>query len=187
MGILGLLVVMGAVIAPSVQAQEYGVLAGFHQTTAKTDVSGVSIDGKFNFKLGLTMAFELDNDFMFRTGAIYNQRHFESKYSGSSITTTYFFDYLDVPVNFQYNLTETFGVFAGLVAGININERVDVPGSTTRANAEVNGLIPFADAGVSFLFNDMIGFEVYYERGLGKLAKDLKDFSTFGGNFIYLF
>jgi hypothetical protein len=187
-----LLFFFGLVLCSAAQAQEYGFLAGVHQTTAAFDGAsgGASIDGKFNFKFGLTMGFELAPGMRFRTGAIYNQRHFEMKNVTAGplvFDEKVNFDYVDVPANFQYNFNENIGVFGGLVVGININDKVNVPGSNVNVDANANGLIPLVDVGVNILAADMIGFDVYYERGLGKIADGVKDYSTFGGNFIYWF
>lgn len=170
-----------------VQAQEYGFLAGVHQTTASTDISGATLDGQFNFKAGLTMGFELAPGMRFRTGAIYNQRHVELNYGAGTRKDKVNFDYIDVPANFQYNFNEMVGLFGGLVVGINVSDKIDVPAGVTASSPGANGLIPLADVGVNFLFADMIGFDVYYEQGLGKFADHMKGFSTFGGNFIYWF
>ncbi|MBX3023063.1 MAG: PorT family protein [Bdellovibrionales bacterium] len=181
-----LLAISAVFISFAAQAQEYGFLAGVHQTTASTDVNGASTDGKFGFKAGLTMGFELAPLMKFRTGAIYNQRHFEVK--AGATTVEWNFDYLDVPALFQYNINETFGLFGGLNIGININDRTNIkPSVAVTPDNEANGLIPLVQVGGNFLFEDMIGFDVYYERGLGKIGKDVKDFSTFGANFIYWF
>lgn len=185
-----ILILTAALMTSTAGAQEYGFLAGFHQTTATLENSpGSSIDGKFNFKIGLTMGFELAPMMRFRTGAIYNQRHFDLKttVAATNITAKYQFDYIDVPALFQYNFNETVGIFGGLNVGINVNDKIDVPAGIVAADPETNGLIPLAQVGANFLFDDMIGFDVYYERGLGKIAKDIKDYSTFGANFIYWF
>jgi hypothetical protein len=170
-------------------AQEYGLLVGFHQTTASTDSTFYSgAEGELNWKFGLAMAFELVPNVRFKTGAIYNERHVDFKVKGTTDKIKYNFAYVDVPANVQYNINEMFGIYGGLVIGINVNDKVNAPaGYSVSSDQDVKALIPLADAGINFMFSDMIGIDLYYERGLGDYAKDVKDFSTFGANFIYWF
>ena len=177
---------LGLLFAIPAFGQEYGFVAGVHQTGAETDIAGTSIDGKFNFKLGLAMGFELLPQMRFRTGTIYSRRYVEFNAS-STVKERLNYDYIDVPVNFQYNFNDMVGVFGGLVVGINISDKVDSPLGVPVSDRGTNGLIPLADLGLNFLFEDMIGFDLYFERGLGKFAENWKNFNTFGGNFIYWF
>ncbi|NJL25003.1 MAG: porin family protein [Calothrix sp. SM1_5_4] len=176
--------VIVATVPAAALAQEYNFTVGVHQTTADSGVAGASTDGKFNFKAGLGMAFELADGMHFRTGAIYNQRHFDEK---TSFKREVNFDYIDVPANFQYGFNDMFALFGGLIVGINVNDDTDVPRGITVTDPEAKGLVPLINLGANFLFNDMVGFDLYYERGLGDFAEELKDYSSFGGNFLYWF
>jgi hypothetical protein len=163
-------------------AQEYGALLGVHQTSADSDLNGTSVDGVFNFKAGLAVGFELAEFTKFRTGVIYNQRHLESTTAGSKTEIKY--DYLDVPALIQYNVNEMFGMFGGLVVGINVNDDLK-PKPTSKVDVET--LIPLLSVGINLTFQDMIGFDIYYERGMGDISDGLENFSTFGANFLYWF
>jgi len=176
------LIAAAFLISPFASAQEFGVLVGVHQTTADSDTTGVSVDGVFNFKAGLTVGFELAEAAKFRTGLLYNQRHVETK-SGASKTDVNF-AYLDVPALVQYNVNEMFGLFGGLVVAVNVNDDVD-PAPAVKVDAET--LLPLLSLGVNLTFQDMIGFDVYYERGMGDIAKGLENYGTFGANFLYWF
>lgn len=182
-----LLVLSALLISATAQAQEYGLLLGVHQTNAELETAGgASTEGKFGFKAGLAMGFEIGPMMKFRTGAVYNQRHFDVKAGAAKQEVA--FDYLDVPAFFQYNFNEMFGLYGGLNIGININDKVNyTPDVSPKPDVEANGLIPLVQVGGNFLFDDMIGFDVYYERGLGKFAKNVKDYNTFGANFLYYF
>ena len=178
--------IVGMLISAAAQAQEYGFVAGVHQTGASTDSEGNTIDSQFNFKTGLAMGFELAPKMRFRTGALFNRRHVDLNVAPNTKYKIKF-DYIDVPANFQYNFNDTVGLFGGLVVGINVADKVEAPIGSIAADPQANGLIPLADVGVNLLFEDMIGFDFYYERGLGKFADHWSGFSTFGGNFIYWF
>lgn len=181
-----LILATGLMMAGAANAQEFGGLLGVHQTTADTDVAGASIDGQFNFKAGLLVNFGLNDMAKFRTGLLYNQRHVEMKASGTKVAEINF-NYLDVPALFQYNMNEMFGLFGGLVVGINAGDDVKWSPGVTASKADKKGLIPLIQVGANVTFDDMIGFDLYYERGMGEYADHLKDFSTFGANFIYWF
>jgi hypothetical protein len=177
-----LFMVTGMLMSTAAMAQEYGLALGFHQTSASTDISGASVDGKLNFEGGLAVGFELVPMLKFRTGFLYNQRHFKTK-SGGSTLVDYGFDYFDVPINVQYNFNEMVGIFGGLTVAINSSDSTD----PTQSNLDMTKLLPLINAGVNFTFQDMIGFDLYYERGMGDIAKNVKDYSTFGGRFLYWF
>jgi len=181
-----LILATGLLMNSAAFAQEFGALAGVHQTTADTDSSGSSINGVFNFKAGMLVNFGLNDMAKFRTGLLYNQRHVEVKASGTKIAEINY-NYLDVPALFQYNMNEMFGLFGGLVVGINVGDDVKVSNGYTTGNTNKKGLIPLAQIGANVTFDNMIGFDLYYERGIGEFADHMKDFSTFGANFIYWF
>lgn len=165
-------------------AQEYGVLAGVHQTGADSNMTGDSVDGVFNFKAGFAAAFPLTNQVKFRTGLIYDQRHVKYKYStGAEVDLD--FDYFDVPALVQYNVNEMFGFFGGLVIGINANDSAKPKASAPAIDA--TSLLPILSLGVNMMFQDMIGFDVYYERGMGDVSRLHENFHTFGANFLYWF
>lgn len=168
-----------------VNAQEFAGVIGIHQVDADTDVTTASIDGKMNFKAGLGVRFALMENSYFRTGVLYNQRHFEATSSG--LDFEYNFDYLDIPATYQYNVNEMFGLFGGLVIGVNINDDVEAPTGVTVADPDAEAMIPLLTAGVTLMFDDMIGFDFYYERGMGSFADDLETYNSFGANFNYWF
>lgn len=176
-----LVLALGMFLGTAVQAQEYGALLGVHQTSADSVNSGTSIDGGFNFKAGLAVAFELMEGTKFRSGLLYNQRHIEAKSAG--VKSDINFDYFDIPALVQYNVNDMFGFFGGLVVGVNVNDDVHPKGT----DPDAKSLIPLLNLGFNLTFQDMIGFDVYYERGLGKFAENLENYGTFGANFIYWF
>ncbi len=179
-----LLLVFTLLICSPALAQEFGGSIGFNQTTADSNIPGVSVDGKLNYKLGALVAFELADGFKFRSGLLYAPRNFDVKLLGRTIEVN--LSYLDVPALVQFNVNEMVGLFGGMVFAFNTAEDVDVPAGITM-ETDVDKLIPLLHLGVNFLFQDMIGFDVYYERGLGEFAKHMENFSTFGANFIYWF
>ena len=182
--------ILGSLISSAAMAQDYGLTIGVHQTTATVPNSGSSlpsgsVSGRLNYDLGLTASFELLPNWRFRSGILYNTRGFDFKPSNASVGTTKFnFSYVDVPVNVQYNFNQTVGLYGGLIVGVKASDSVDVPNGASYS-PEMKSLYPLLNVGANFMFNDMIGFDVYYENGLGDFSKDVTNYQTFGLHFIY--
>lgn len=179
------LLIFSMIFASQAWGQEWAATIGVHQTTADSNVNGSSIDGKLNFKAGALLGFELNEQTKFRTGFLYNQRYFDVKTGGQKFK--YEFSYFDVPANVQYNLNEMVGLFGGLVIAVNMSDSVEGPAGVTVGDPDAEKMMALMNLGVNLMFNDMIGFDFYYERGMGRIAEGVENFSTFGGNFIYWF
>jgi len=184
MRILSVLLTLTFLSAPA-WGQEWAATIGVHQTTADTNESGATVDGKLNYKVGAVLGFELNEVTKFRTGITYNQRHMDKTIAGAKFE--YKFAYIDVPANVQYNINEMVGFFGGLVIAVNVGDDVDGPAGAVITNPEAENMIAIMNGGVNLMFNDMIGFDFYYERGMGRFAKGLENHSTFGGSFLYWF
>ncbi len=178
-----ILLVFSIFVSTSAFAQEYAAVIGVHQTDAETDAANTSVDGVMGFKAGLGVRFQLMENSYFRTGVLYNQRYFETTSAGTS--TDWEFAYLDIPATYQYNVNEMFGLFGGLVVAVNIAD--DYSPTVAGLDPDADKLIPLLTLGVTLMFEDMIGFDFYYERGMGGFAEDLETFSTLGANFNYWF
>lgn len=172
-------------------AQDYGLTLGVHQTTATIDTAGStpalgtgSVSGKLGYDFGLTVSFELMPAIRFRSGLLYDTRQIDYKLNSGVGTISYNFAYLDVPVNAQYNFTPMFGLYGGLIVGIKASDSTSVPGGGNYS-PNMKSLYPLVNAGANFMFNDLVGFDLYYEYGLGNAADNVKNFSTVGLHFIY--
>jgi hypothetical protein len=163
-------------------AQDVGVQVGMHNTTAS--YSGYSDSAELGFKVGLLGSTELVKNVKFRTGLLYTTRNFKLETPGTTIKLKP--AYIDIPVLFQYNFNDMFGLYAGPVAAINVGKKLEVNGVSGDI-ADVKSLYLLAEFGANFMF-DMIGFDVYYQMGLGDISDNgPKDYKTYGANFIYLF
>ena len=168
-------------------AQDFGLMAGVLDSNATVITSGTnslpsgtSSSGVFGFRAGGVMSIPLTDQFLFRSGLIFTQRHVEVTNSG--VNATLDFDYIDIPVLGQFNITENFGVFGGLIAAASVNH------SGTAENQTVTGtkaLYPLIQVGINGTFQNMFGVEAYYEMGLGDISDQVKNFGVFGANFIY--
>jgi hypothetical protein len=171
--------------ASNAEAQEFGATLGFHQTTADSNDAAVKVDGKLNFRAGLLVGFEMVEHLKFRSGLIYDQRHIDVTSGG--LKFKYKFAYLDIPATVQYGFSEMFGVFGGMVFAVKATDSVEAPSGASSVDPEAESIIPILTAGVNFLFSDLVGFDIYYERGMGRFAKGLENHSTVGANFNYWF
>ncbi|MBY0316597.1 MAG: PorT family protein [Bdellovibrionales bacterium] len=186
---LFLMLILGA-LTLSAQAQEYGILAGIHNTDIDTPSGPFSVDTEIGWRAGLVGKYEIADGVHFRSGVLYVDRKFSMEESSSTTNLDIKMAYLDIPVLFQFQMNETISFFAGPVIGINVSKKVSgtasgVSGSDDLEN--VKGLYLLAQAGVNFTF-DQIGFDVYYERGFGEIADDsFKDYNIIGANFLYWF
>lgn len=194
------IVVLGLFLSSAAFAQDYGLTIGVHQTNATVDVTGSSdvnvksltggsTSGMLGFDLGLTMSFELMPNFRFRSGALYNSRPFEYKGNTTlvgaySIKANY--AWIDIPVNAQYNFTPTFGIYGGMIVAIKASDAYSVtPSGGTNPDLGVKSMYPLLNLGVNFTFQDMLGFDLYYESGMGSFSDVAKNYSTFGMHFHY--
>ena len=184
----------GLFVSSAAVAQDYGLAIGVHQTSATVDLSGDpaytgvtgSAGSSLGFDLGFLASFELMPGFRFRTGALYNARPFEFKITAPIAGTAKFnYAYIDVPVNVQYNFTEQFGLFGGMIVGIKASDKVDLPAGSPSADLGMKSMYPLFNIGGNFTFDDMIGFDLYYEMGMGSFNDVAKNYSNFGMHFIY--
>ena len=185
-------VIIGSLFAlalgASAHAQDFGITAGLSGSNATAKVSGQSAGStQFGFRAGGVASFPLTDSLKFRTGVMYSQRHFVlSDTAGNSATAS--FEYIDVPVLAQYNFNDSFGIFGGIIAAINVNNSVNtsnfVGGGTSSATG-TNGFYPLVQVGVNGTFDNMYGVEAYYEMGMGSIYDGAKNYSVFGANFIY--
>jgi hypothetical protein len=180
------LIIFTMVFATQALGQEWAATLGVHKTEADSNVTGTEVDGKLNYKVGALLGFELAEMTKFRTGLIYNQRHLDVT-TAAGHKYEYQFSYFDVPANLQYNINDMVGFFGGLVIALNVGDNVEAPAGAPSADADAESMIAILNMGVNLMFNDMIGFDFYYERGMGRFAEGLENHSTFGGSFIYWF
>ncbi len=175
----------------AVHAQDFGLTAGLSVSGASSKTGstnslpdGSSTNSVFGFRAGGVMSIPLADQFLFRSGLIFSQRHVEVKLpdslGGNKATINY--DYIDIPLLAQFNFNENFGVFGGLVAAANVNH------SSAATGYDVSGtktLYPLVQIGVNATFQNQFGVEAYYEYGIGDISDVNKNFSVIGANFIY--
>jgi hypothetical protein len=163
-------------------SEEFGIEAGIHQSDADTRRTGDSHSGDFGYRAGLTTSFFLEGGFKIRSGLMYVQRHFDLKDSSGS-TTTYNWAYIDIPVLLQYNFTDKVGLFGGVNIAINTDTSTS-PSIPIGANPTFT---PIFTLGLNFLFDNMYGFDVFYERGYTPIETRAANINAYGVSLIYYF
>jgi len=163
----------------SANAQELGMTGGFSSSQAEAKTAGVSEDSSIGYRFGASVKFNLMDQLNFKTGLLYVYRPFTFKTSGTEYDLK--FAYLDLPATMEFKFNDMIGVFGGVIVGINVSDNNSLVGDPR----EVEELIAHLQGGVSFLFDDLYGFDIYMEKGMGDIYNNAKDYTTYGANFVY--
>lgn len=159
-------------------AQEMGITGGFHFSQAHSTTAGDSEDGKIGYKLGAVVRLDMVENLNFRSGLIYSYRPFD--FDRGTLHLNHKFSYLDIPALVEFKAHDQIGLFGGLVIGLNVDDKV-----TGGRVQDVNEIIALAQVGASFNFDDLYGFDLYVERGLGDIYDGAEDLTSIGANFTY--
>ena len=177
-----LLAVFCLLIPVAAISQEWGLAAGVSQTSAKSRVPDATTTHRLSFRGGLTSSFFFLNDeIKIRTGLLYTQRRFEIREDQSSYT--YDWHYLDIPVLTQVKYNEMIAFFGGVNIEVNISSDTipSLDGGGARSLSSV------FQVGVNFLFDNMYGFDAYYEQGFDNIDDNVAQPSAFGIDLLYYF
>lgn len=169
------------VLGSSAFAQDLGVVVGFRNDNADSDVAGVEIKGQSNIQGGMVAKFEISGPLQVRTGAIYVQRSYIGESTGTSSTTKA--SYLEIPVGLMYKFSDYGGVFAGPAFGLNIAK--DCTGGCS--NSGINSSPMTFQFGGSFKVAPQFGFEFYYETMTAKFANGVTNPRAIAANLMITF
>ncbi len=172
---------VGLLLSSPAFAQEFGVTGGFHYTSAEARTAGVSENSEIGYKAGIVARMAMLNQLNFRSGLIYSHRPFELEAGGT--TYSHEFNYIDIPALVELKMNEMVGIFAGLTIGINVGD--DVSPSQGVSTSGTTDIIPLLHGGVSLLFEDMYGFDIFVERGTGNVYDGAENFMSIGANFVW--
>jgi hypothetical protein len=161
----------------------YGVLGGVNQVEVDSGVDSMGSTGKTNFRFGGLVNWNIDETMSLRTGVLYASRYV-SLYS-TMTSARLLYKYVDVPLLFQYNINSKLGFYAGAVASMNVDDKTEATlGPAVSSDAKF--FYPQAQVGLAFKTENNIGFEVFFEQGFGDITSgSLKDFRTYGANFVW--
>lgn len=172
------------VLSSSAFAQDLGVVVGFRNDNADSDVAGTSINGRSNIQGGMVAKFEMSGPLHLRTGAIYVQRAYEASVGGISGGETKA-SYLEIPLGLMYKFSDYGGVFAGPAIGLNIAKTC--PGVNGCNGADINSSPMVFQFGGSFKVAPQFGFEFYYETMTSKFATGVTNPRAIAANLMITF
>lgn len=159
-----------------VRAEEWGLTFGLHDATVESGNSEIGVHG------GILTSLFFSKTLKLRSGLIYTQRHFDLEDGGHSYF--YHYDDVDLPALLQYNVRPGFGVFAGPVFGFNVLH--DVSGSPALNGSGVGAeILPLLQMGTNFIFDNMYGFDVFFEEALQPIDANARQFKSVGLSFVY--
>lgn len=159
---------------------DMGILAGFRINDADSGVAGISIDGKSTFQVGGLAFLPMNEQFTFRSGFIYTQRHYEAKDGVDSIDVE--FAHFDIPLTFMYRLGDLGGIFAGPGVALKISD--DCGGSDCR---DAKSMIVPITFGGHFKVAPQFAAEIFYEMTGGEISNAIENTRAFGVNAVITF
>lgn len=181
--ILSVLVLM---IGQMAIANDFAAVLGFRSNSADAVTSGVNVNSKTSFGLGVLGFMDLNEALQFRSGFLYNQRNYQT--SVGTTETDLNIAYVDIPVTLMYKFADYAGVFAGPVVSLLASKECKVSGGTCSITKDPESMVLPIQFGVSFKFAPQMGAELYYEMTSSDFWKDtLKNSRTVGANFLYTF
>jgi hypothetical protein len=159
-----------ALIAVAAQAQAQGMYAGIKAGANFANIGGSDADTyltnhstRTGFLGGLYVGKNVNDKMGFRIEGLYAMKgaKYDQTIAGTTYSGTAKLDYIDFPILFVYNLTNTekmaFNLFAGPTLGFNIKHKVEVNGQT----ADIDNI-------KSFEFGGAIGAGVEHKMANGK-------------------
>lgn len=174
--ILALISIVTVYTANSFAAGDFGLEVGLHNQSGDTDLNqSTTTQGGFQF--GATAAFQVNGPLHFRTGMLYTNRHLKVS------DTKYSLNYLDIPATLMYKFEDYAGVFAGVVASLNLDSSTN---DSTKVTGVKSTLFPIV-FGATFKFAPQMGATIYYESISGDVADHLKNFRAVGANLVMTF
>lgn len=189
-----LVLVLATLVSVGAQAQDIGFIAGIGNTSA--DIDNADVNAELGYRIGVNVKLDLVDQVSFRTGGTYTARPFNIESTALVTDLDVKMTYIDIPALFQFSFNDMISIYGGPVVALNVGEKAegtilgvaydgdvsDIPGQ-----GKTKSLYLLAQVGVNFNF-DGIGFDLYYERGLGEINKDgAENYSIMGANFLYWF
>jgi hypothetical protein len=158
---------------------DFGVEIGIRQQSG--DVSGGgSTSSQTGIQGGVVGAFEINGPLYFRTGMLYTQRPLTVDGAPDVRVSL---NYVDIPIELMYKFQDYAGVFAGVVAALNLDHSADHGYTVTGTKSSI---LPFI-FGATFKFAPQFGGTIYYETQSGDVADGLKDYRAVGANLLITF
>lgn len=159
-------------------------------------MDNVSFNPDLGFQIGAQYYYQIQEQLYLRTGGLLTQRN--STYSTSlpffgNVDNEYSLLYLDIPLTLEYRFNERLAVFGGVQMALLLSDECTASnGNDCRVgNNDYKSFILGIPVGVNLMLNPQMGFDAFYQMGMGQVASHNAgsiDWShTFGASFIYKF
>lgn len=164
------------------QARQLGVFGGFNSTEFD---SSASWDRELGFEGGMTAHFDVNSEFIFRTGAGFVQKNSSTTLFGT--TTDIEFLYLEIPVTVLYYFNDMVGMIGGLNFDFKFTDDCSRAGSNCTVT-DPESLVFNLVLGAHIKFNENSRFEPLLEIvGLSDVARDTKISNSLSFRYVYMF
>lgn len=173
-------------VSLSVSAQtQFGVTLGANLASISGDDIGIDIDSRVGLRAGLSFSKELSSVVTLNSAVLYSVKGGEYKQEtyildafgfpivASEVDADYSLNYIELPVNFAFSVTDQFSLLAGFYAAflVGVSNTVDGEDVETSTDywAPIDGGI---GVGAQISINDAISINAGYQMGLIPLDKD---------------
>ncbi|WP_327984494.1 porin family protein [Bergeyella porcorum] len=167
---------LGAAIAVSSLsfAQQFGIKGGMNVSSLSKDAALSEQNSKIGFYAGAFVNVPVAESFSVQPEVIYNNLGSKVKQTNALETFEYarHFDYISVPVMFQYNATPEFYLEAGPQASFLVSTRHKAKAGNTSISNEVN-----KDNYNTFDFGLGLGAGYYFTKNIGITARYVAGFT----------
>lgn len=161
---------------------DFSLEVGVRQQSGEAETTGVSSKSEIGYQFGGVGAFQLNGAWYFRTGLLYTQRNLTVE-TTTPTKNKISMNYADIPLTAMYKFEDYAGVFAGLIASVNLDHSIEGGGNLTDVKSPYMPIV----VGGTFKFAPQMGGTIYLEMGGGEVAKNYKNFRAIGANLAITF
>lgn len=164
----------------------FGVKAGMNVSSLSNDGTLDDQGSKIGFNAGVFANIPVAESFSIQPEVLYSQygdKYDDTNINGNRISYARHFDYVAVPVMFQYNFIPNLYVEAGPEFGFLVNAKNKLKNETNNDTLNesgdykdrLNGFNVGIGLGAGYYFTDNIGLTARYVAGVTDVAKDRPD------------
>lgn len=178
------LVAMTTVFSATAAADgDFGLEVGVRQQSGTIDSTTASTKSEMGLQFGGTAAIPISGAWNFRTGMLYTQRNLSVETTAPAVKSKVSMSYLDVPLTIMYKFEDYAGIFAGVIAAMNLDHSIENGGNLKDVKSMYTPIV----IGATFKFAPQLGGTFYFENGSGEVAQGLKDYKAVGANLVISF
>ena len=184
--------------AYSISAQQLGVQAGLDLTNLNLSSSDTSVtfDMGTGYSFGVHTTIELSDQIQFKPGLLYAHRSASSsaEMMGLDFKVTWKYDYIDIPLNFGYMVSDNFTINAGPYVSLLLAAKADVEmlgqTETQDVKEDTESMDYGINLGLTYNINETMMINAGYALGMASTIDDGDDKLTWSAiriSFGYVF